>query len=82
MIQNPKRKLGQIVIELDPYYYKLFDNMKARFPHGVPSLIDCEKLVVEGDVLFGQNIVIKGNAHITNKGKRQIVIPDGAIIEG
>ena len=82
VIQNPGRKLGQIVIELDPRYYKLFDEMKARFPHGVPSLIDCEKLVVEGDVLFGQHVVIKGNAHITNKGKRQIVIPDGAIIEG
>jgi UTP--glucose-1-phosphate uridylyltransferase len=56
--------------------------MKARFPHGAPSLIDCEKLVVEGDVLFGQHVVIKGNVHITNKEKRQIVIPDGAIIEG
>jgi UTP--glucose-1-phosphate uridylyltransferase len=82
VIQNPERKLGQIVIELDPRYYKLFDEMKARFPHGVPSLIDCRKLVVEGDVLFGQHVVIKGNVHITNKEKRQIVIPDGAIIEG
>ncbi|MCK5514691.1 MAG: UTP--glucose-1-phosphate uridylyltransferase [Deltaproteobacteria bacterium] len=82
VIQNPERSFGQIVIELDPRYYKLFDEMKARFPHGVPSLIDCEKLVVEGDVLFGQNIVIKGNAYITNKGKKQLVIPDGEIIEG
>jgi UTP--glucose-1-phosphate uridylyltransferase len=81
VIQNPERSFGQIVIELDPRYYKLFDEMKARFPHGVPSLIDCEKLVVEGDVLFGQNIVIKGNAHITNKGEKQLVIPDGEIIE-
>ena len=82
VIQNPERSLGQIVIELDPRYYKLFDKMKARFPNGVPSLIDCRKLVVEGDVLFGQNIVIKGNAHITNKGKKQLVIPDGERIEG
>jgi len=82
VIQNPERRLGQIVIELDPRYYKLFDEMKARFPNGVPSLVDCEKLVVEGDILFGQNIVIKGNAHITNKGKKQLVIPDGEIIEG
>ena len=82
VIQNPERSFGQIVIELDPRYYKLFDEMKARFPNGVPSLIDCRKLVVEGDVLFGQNIVIKGNAHITNTGKKQLVIPDGERIEG
>ncbi len=82
VIQNPERRLGQIVIELDPRYYKLFDEMKARFPHGAPSLIECEKLVVEGDVLFGQNVVIKGNVHITNKEAKQLVIPDGEVIEG
>ena len=82
VIQNPRRGLGQIVIELDPQYYKLFDNMKARFPHGVPSLIDCEKLVIKGDVLFGRNVVIKGNIRITNKGKEPLVIADGETIEG
>ena len=82
VIQNPRRGLGQIVIELDPRYYKLFDNMKARFPHGVPSLIDCEKLVIKGDVLFGRNVVIKGSTRITNKGKEPLVIADGETIEG
>ena len=82
VIQNPKRRLGQIVIELDPRYYKLFDNMKARFPYGVPSLIACQKLVVEGDVLFGRDVVVKGSVRITNKGKKQLVIPDGEMIEG
>ena len=81
IIQNPMRKFGQIVIELDPRYYKLFDEMKARFPNGAPSLIDCEKFVVEGDVLFERNVVIKGNVHITNKDKNQLVIPDGETIE-
>jgi UTP--glucose-1-phosphate uridylyltransferase len=82
IIQNPKRTLGQIVIELDQRYYKLLDEMKARFVHGVPSLIDCEKLVVEGDVLFGRNVVIKGTAHISTKDERQHIVPDGALIEG
>lgn len=81
VIQNPERDFGQIVIELDPRYYKLFDEMKARFPHGAPSLIDCEKLIVEGDVLFGQNVVIKGCVRITNRDKKQLVIPDGEILE-
>ena len=82
VIQNPERKLGQIVIELDPRYYKLFDEMKARFPCGAPSLIDCEKLVVEGDVLFGRNVVMKGNVRIINNAEKQHVIPDGEIIKG
>jgi len=81
VIQNPRRRLGQIVIELDPRYYKLIDDMKARFPHGAPSLIDCKKLVVEGDILFGRNVVIKGSVRITNKEKRQLVVPDGETIE-
>lgn len=82
VIQNPERELGQIVIELDSRYYKLIDKMKARFPYGAPSLVDCQKLVVEGDVLFGRDVVIKGNVHITNKDKEQLLIPDGETIEG
>ena len=82
IIQNPKRTLGPIVIELDPRYYKLLDEMKSRFVHGVPSLVDCEKLVVAGDVLFGRNVVIKGTAHIFTTDDCQHTIPDGAHIEG
>ena len=82
IIQNPQRTLGPLVIELDPRYYKLLDDMKARFVHGVPSLVDCEKLVVAGDVLFGRNVVIKGTAHISTADACQHTIPDGAVIEG
>jgi len=82
IIQSPKRTLGPIVIELDPRYYKLLDEMKARFVHGAPSLVDCEKLVVAGDVLFGRNVVIKGTAHISTTDESQHTIPDGAVIEG
>lgn len=82
MIQNPKRTLGQIVIELDSRYYRFLDDMKARFARGVPSLLDCEKLVVEGDVLFGRDVVITGTAHICNSDQHQHTVPDGARIEG
>jgi UTP--glucose-1-phosphate uridylyltransferase len=82
IIQNPERTLGPLVIELDPRYYKLLDEMKARFVHGVPSLVDCEKLVVAGDVLFGRNVVVKGTAHISTKDERQHTVPDEALIEG
>lgn len=82
VIQNPKRTLGQIVIELDPRYYTLFNEMKARFPQGAPSLIECRKLVVEGDVCFGRNVKIRGNVRISNSNETQLLIPDGEVIEG
>ena len=82
VIQNPKRTLGQIVIELDPRYYTLFNEMKARFPQGAPSLTECRKLVVEGDVCFGRNVKIRGNVRISNSNEKQLLIPDGEVIEG
>ncbi len=82
LVQNPERRYGQIVIELDPRYYRHIDRMKARFSRGVPSLVACEELVVEGDVLFGGNVVMKGIVRITNKSGRQMSIPDGRVLEG
>ena len=81
IIQNPERKLGTILVELDPRYYKGFDQMKARF-QGIPSLIACERLVIEGDVLVGRKVVMEGNVHIRNKRGKQCVIPDGTRITG
>jgi UTP--glucose-1-phosphate uridylyltransferase len=69
------------LIELDPRYYKRFDQMKARF-QGIPSLINCEKLVIEGDVLVRPNVVIEGTVHIRNKGEKQLEIPEGEVITG
>lgn len=82
LVQNQERKLGQIVIELDPRYYKRFDQLKSRFSHGAPSLVDCRKLAVEGDVLFGRNVVMKGTVRISNKSGCQRSIPDGQLLEG
>jgi len=82
LVQNPERRYGQIVIELDPRYYRHVDQLKARFSRGVPSLVDCVKLVVEGDVLFGGTVVMKGTVRISNKSGRQMSIPDGRVLEG
>jgi UTP--glucose-1-phosphate uridylyltransferase len=82
VVQNPERRHGQIVIELDPRYYRHIDQLKARFSRGVPSLVECVKLVVEGDVLFGGNVVMKGTVLISNKSGRQMRIPDGRVLEG
>lgn len=81
IIQNPTRKAGPIVVSLDAYYYKLVDQMEARFPHGTPSLIECNSLHVEGDIKFGQNVTLKGSVQLTNDSDRQGHIENVAIIQ-
>ena len=82
VVLNPERKLGQVVIELDPLYYKLVDNMEARFPLGVPSLIDCAFLGIQGDIRFGRNVVVTGQVKLANENNHQINIEDGTVLKG
>ncbi|RME69586.1 MAG: UTP--glucose-1-phosphate uridylyltransferase [Chloroflexi bacterium] len=82
IIQNPARKLGQIVIALDPAVYRLIDEMEARFPYGPPSLLDCQRLTIVGDVRFGREVVLKGQVELINPSGSQQVIQDFAVLEG
>ncbi len=79
---NPKRKSDTIKINLDPKYYGKIDLFDERFTEGVPSLVDCESLTIEGDVRFEKNILIKGKVKIKNNNISQAVIKEGNILEG
>ncbi|MBW1715380.1 MAG: UTP--glucose-1-phosphate uridylyltransferase [Deltaproteobacteria bacterium] len=81
VIQNPQRRLGDIEIDLDDRYYRKIDQLQERFPHGVPSLVDCKSFKVEGNVYFGRGIVIKGDVTITNPLSERVSIPEGAVID-
>jgi len=65
------------VVELDSDHYKLIADFDARFPAGAPSLRECRRLVVEGDVGFGRDVVVKGEVRL--EGPR--TIPDGTVLE-
>ena len=56
------------VIKLDDKYYKHVDKMEKLCPEGAPSLISCEKLLVEGPVTFKAGTAFEGSCTITNKG--------------
>jgi UTP--glucose-1-phosphate uridylyltransferase len=56
----PERAGNLPYVELDPDYYKLIDDFEARFPDGPPSLREAERLVVHGDVTFGQGVQVRG----------------------
>jgi UTP--glucose-1-phosphate uridylyltransferase len=81
VIQNPRRRFGTLAVRLDSRYYKKIDQLKARFPQGPPSLVDCESLDVAGDILFGKEIAIKGKVVMANRSDRQVAIADGSVIE-
>lgn len=49
------------IVDLDPRYYRLVSDFEARFPFGPPSLIECERFEVRGDVVFGPDFVATGS---------------------
>jgi UTP--glucose-1-phosphate uridylyltransferase len=66
------------VVSLDPDYFKLMGDFEPRFPAGPPSLMECERLTVEGDVTFGRDVTVRGAVNV--EGPRRIA--DGELLEG
>jgi UTP--glucose-1-phosphate uridylyltransferase len=54
----------QLVIDLDPAFFRRVDQLDARTPHGPPSLIRARRLTVRGDVTFAKGAVIEGEVRI------------------
>ena len=71
---------ASVVVALDPTYYKLVDDLEKRFPHGPPSLVDCQSLRVTGDVYFGANVRCIGAVEITNSTDAPMYIDDDAVL--
>jgi UTP--glucose-1-phosphate uridylyltransferase len=65
-------------VDLDSDHYKLLSDFDTRFPKGAPSLKDCDRLTVNGDVTFGADVVVHGS--VTIEGDQEV--PDGAVLEG
>jgi len=64
---SPKRILsGPPVIKLDPRFYQNIDDFILRFPEGAPSLMECQKMTVEGNHIFHGLFSISGDAHFMN----------------
>ncbi|MEJ7798462.1 MAG: UTP--glucose-1-phosphate uridylyltransferase [Solirubrobacteraceae bacterium] len=70
------------LVELDPRHFKLLRDFDARFPAGAPSLVDCERLTVRGDVAFGSGVVVRGSVVVEHAGDGRRRIADGAVLEG
>jgi UTP--glucose-1-phosphate uridylyltransferase len=73
---------GPPLVHLDDEHYKLLPDFEARFPAGAPSLVACERLEVDGDVLFGAGVVVRGAVTVEHSGDGQLRIEDGSVLEG
>ncbi|MCX6047320.1 MAG: UTP--glucose-1-phosphate uridylyltransferase [Chloroflexi bacterium] len=72
---NPVRQGKQApLIDLDKNYYGLFDQLKAHFPHAVPSLVHCDQLSVKGDIYFDDEIVLEGDVVLEHYGEEPLVL--------
>ncbi|MCP9490712.1 MAG: UTP--glucose-1-phosphate uridylyltransferase [Solirubrobacteraceae bacterium MAG38_C4-C5] len=60
----PARPAGDPVVDLDPDHFKLLADFEARFPAGPPSLRDCDRLTVAGDVTFGAGVAVRGTVRV------------------
>ncbi|MDB5081537.1 MAG: ugp [Chloroflexi bacterium] len=82
IVINPENRYYLPIVQLDSRYYKFIQDLQKRFPEGAPSLTNCEKFQVEGDVLFGRDIVAREQVKLSNPGVSQVKVEDGAILEG
>ena len=81
VVQDERRTLGTIDIKLDKRFYKMLPDFRRRFPHGAPSLINCERLSIEGDVQFGRDVKVNGVVDLKVEEGEHRAIPDGARLE-
>ena len=82
VVQNPARLTDQVVVTLDPVYFKFITDLNARFPHGAPSLVGCDRLSVQGDFKFGRDVVCTGTVWLVNASDDQVEITDKTWLQG
>jgi UTP--glucose-1-phosphate uridylyltransferase len=80
VVENPKRTLDPLVVSLDKKYYKLVDDLDKRIPNA-PSLVDCEKLTIEGDYKVGNKVKFVGKVTLKNDSEIQKLVMENSILE-
>jgi UTP--glucose-1-phosphate uridylyltransferase len=49
------------IVTLDQRFYRIIADFEDRFAAGVPSLRQCQSLVVEGDITFAADVHVRGD---------------------
>merc|ERR1719313_3036222 len=62
-------------VDLDSKKYKMVSQLERCTPDGVPSLKDCKKLTVKGEVRFTAGTVFVGEVTVINTGSTECTLP-------
>ncbi len=68
------------LVDLDPRFYGSIDDLRARFPHGPPSLRECRLLRIRGDHIFDAGVTVRGDVELINDSAVATRIPAGAVL--
>ncbi len=79
---NLKEGHEKPIIMLDQKYFKMIDQFEERFPYGVPSLLECDKFIINGNIVFGKNNKLSGNIQLSNNSNHVIFLEDEATYSG
>jgi UTP--glucose-1-phosphate uridylyltransferase len=82
LLPATRRTLPLPTVDLDPEFYGPIDRFEARFTRGVPSLAECTRLVVRGNVQFGRGVRLRGDVRIEAEPGQALALPDGSVISG
>jgi UTP--glucose-1-phosphate uridylyltransferase len=66
------------VVALDRQYFRLLPDFERRFEAGAPSLRQCQRLEVTGDVSFGADVVVAGSVRVVGPKR----IADREVLRG
>ena len=75
---HPDRNGVPPEVNLDNAYYKLVDGLDILLGDAIPSLLQCQKLTVNGPARFAPGVTISGAVTFTNPGSEPALIKAGA----
>jgi UTP--glucose-1-phosphate uridylyltransferase len=82
VVTAPGRTPGDLLVDLDPRFYRQVGDLDVRFPDGAPSLARCRRFVVRGDVRFGAGVVALGDVEVRHEGPARLVVDPGTVLRG
>lgn len=82
-VQSQRSKTAShLQVELDPRFYQFVSDLDHRFPFGPPSLAACSKLIIDGEFIFGRDVVCSDDVHLVNRQPEPQIISDGTMLSG
>lgn len=78
-VLNPACKDVAPIVDIDSKVYKLVGALEEAIAGGVPSMVNCERLVIKGKVRMSSKTKFVGSVNIKNESSEAKLIPIGEV---